>query len=310
MDTSAVLETLGFHLWQTPAERSPVLVFRYVDHPTKSLHDHLFHEVVLIEKGTGIHVTAAGRQTLRAGNLFIIHPQVWHAIEQTDGLTLTNLLIAPELMRQFKDNFDSTDQAFELFHRRRRQPRLHPPIALHATPAQAHSLLELIGFIEKEHKSRTYGWRISTALMTMQVLVLISRIAHGLRQAEPAEPLLPAVREAVSYLEAHFDQTVTLDELADHCAAAPSHLSRQFNRQMGMGINAFIHRLRAEEACRLLRTTRRPIAAISLELGYKDVAYFSRCFHQQTGSPPRAYREGRQEGKTRRTRHHGNGAGG
>ncbi len=291
MRLGAAIETVNFRLWEAQEKDLPALVFRDANHGCMPPHDHLFHEIILIEKGTGVHVTAAGKQVLRPGDLFIIRPQVWHGFEQPNRLSLTNLLIVPKLMRQFKDNFDSTGHTFELFHRRHQQPWLHPPIALHATPAQAHSLFQLICQIEQERASQTHGWRISTALMTMQVLVLISRIAHGLLQSEPAEPLLPAIREAVAYLETHFDRSISLDELADHCAVAPSHLSRQFNRQVGMGINTFIHRLRAEEARRLLRTTRRSVATIALELGYKDVAYFSRCFHRQTGSSPRAYRD-------------------
>jgi AraC-like DNA-binding protein len=57
-----------------------------------------------------------------------------------------------------------------------------------------------------------------------------------------------------------------------------------------MGIVEFVHRTRAEEACRLLRMTEDPVGRIASRVGYDEIAYFSRCFRGQIGQSPRAYR--------------------
>jgi AraC-like DNA-binding protein len=57
----------------------------------------------------------------------------------------------------------------------------------------------------------------------------------------------------------------------------------------------FVHHIRAEEACRLLRFTNEPVTAIAGKVGYDEIAYFSRCFRAQIGRSPRQYRQARHE---------------
>lgn len=97
-----------------------------------------------------------------------------------------------------------------------------------------------------------------------------------------------AVLDVASHLELHFAQPVALHDLAGRVNVSPAHLSRNFGRHMG--IVEFVHQLRCEEACRLLRCTSMPIGQLGLRVGYGEVAYFSRCFRRQTGQSPREYR--------------------
>jgi transcriptional regulator GlxA family with amidase domain len=100
------------------------------------------------------------------------------------------------------------------------------------------------------------------------------------------------VLHAAHHIETHVAEPLTLQSLAQRAGVSGAHLSRSFKKRMGMGVVDYMHRLRTEEACRLLRLTELPITAIALRLGYGEIAYFSRCFKVYTGQSPRAYRAG------------------
>lgn len=59
---------------------------------------------------------------------------------------------------------------------------------------------------------------------------------------------------------------------------------------MGLGLIEYVNTLRIEEACRLLGTRDWSITQIAGEVGYDEIAYFSRCFRKKTGKSASAYR--------------------
>jgi transcriptional regulator GlxA family with amidase domain len=143
------------------------------------------------------------------------------------------------------------------------------------------------------------GWQAGAVVGVLDVLITTARVALGQtgREATPAvsNRAEQAVLDAVSYIETHLDQQLRLPRIAAHVHLSAAHLTRSFARRMGMGVIAFQHRLRSEEACRLLRTADMDVTAIASQLGYSEVAYFSRCFRKHIGVSPSAYRKQRRD---------------
>ena len=81
-------------------------------HSTVAAHDHVFQEVVVVESGTCDHVTAAGRQTLRPGDIIVIRPHVWHAYENPRAMRIINCLFDNSLIRRFGGLLSGVDGAF------------------------------------------------------------------------------------------------------------------------------------------------------------------------------------------------------
>jgi AraC family L-rhamnose operon transcriptional activator RhaR len=264
-------------------------------HTSTNPHDHLFHELVYVEAGAADHETAGGTQKLRPGDLIVIRPQVWHAYANGRGLAIINCLIDNRLMQQLAAFFGRIDGAFELFRRRPRNPRQTPPDVLHASPVQRSVVLECLESIMAEQRSQANGWQDATTAAVLRLLVVVARLrSAGDTNSPRAAPMAgrtdQAVLDAASYLEAHFSEPVSLDDLAGRVHLSPGHLSRSFTARMGMGVVEYTHRLRAEEACRLLRCTEEPVSQIASRVGYDEIAYFSRCFRSQMDQSPTEYR--------------------
>lgn len=99
------------------------------------------------------------------------------------------------------------------------------------------------------------------------------------------------VRDALTFLRLHLDQSFNLDTLAETLGASPSHLSRTCKKALGMTLTDYITRLRIEEAKYLLDHTSNSIAAIASSVGFYDATYFSKVFRKQEGMTPHAYRQ-------------------
>ncbi len=279
-----------------------VHVSRIVDHGANAQHDHLFHEIVLVEAGSALHETVAGRQRLRPGDVIVIRPQVWHGYVQPHSLNIINFLFDARLLQRLDDLLRPTPAMLGLFRQRTPRAALTPPLVLHARPAQYTPLHERMEQIMADQRQQPPGWTASVTLAALDVLVQTARLHHGSDDSTPSTQPRTAEREnssrvrqsvldVAAHLEAHFAQSTTLEQLAELVHLSPGHLSRSFTRQMGLGVVAYQHRLRCEEACRLLRSTDLEISRIAGEVGYDEPAYFSRCFHQQIGRSPRAYRQ-------------------
>ena len=79
-------------------------------------------------------------------------------------------------------------------------------------------------------------------------------------------------------------------ELARRVGVHPVHLSRTWRVYRGGSIARFLHRLRVDEACRLMAEQERPLVDVALEVGFADQPHFTNVFKSVTGSTPRAFR--------------------
>lgn len=118
-----------------------------------------------------------------------------------------------------------------------------------------------------------------------------------LRAAEALAGILPArgacsaaVREAVAHLKLHFRDKVRLNEYAERYHLNPVYFGQQFKRETGHGFNAYVHRIRVDEARKLLKWTDMKVSDIALGLGYHDSEYFTAKFKTLTGECPSDYR--------------------
>lgn len=92
------------------------------------------------------------------------------------------------------------------------------------------------------------------------------------------------------YLEAHYLENISLEELAKRYGVSFSYLSRTFKKETGTGMMEFLTALRIQEACELLEKGMRTADA-GAAVGFDDPKYFSRVFRKEKGMSPSEYRE-------------------
>jgi two-component system response regulator YesN len=111
--------------------------------------------------------------------------------------------------------------------------------------------------------------------------------AAGDIQLRPHAHVLKLAQE---FIAAHYAQSITLEQIADHVALSPPYFSRIFKQEMGCTFVEYLTRVRMDEARRLLRTTTLSLAEISYAVGYQNPNYFSEVFKSLEGMTASAYR--------------------
>lgn len=92
------------------------------------------------------------------------------------------------------------------------------------------------------------------------------------------------------YLEEHYQQRISLDELAEQFYINKYYLTRIFKEYYGVSVNSYLQQLRITQAKQLLRFTNLPVEQIAAQCGIPDPNYFSRAFRKVEGVSPGQFR--------------------
>jgi len=130
---------------------------------------------------------------------------------------------------------------------------------------------------------------IREALQTM-----VKRLDKLPPEAEAEEQSVSAgsfiVNQAISFMETHYQQKLTLQEVADCCYVSQWHLSKLLNRFAEKSFYDILNAIRIRKAKELLLNPRLKIGDISDMVGYADTAHFARTFKKLEGVSANTYR--------------------
>lgn len=99
-----------------------------------------------------------------------------------------------------------------------------------------------------------------------------------------------ALTRALLYLEHHYREHVTLQNLCTFCNCSSSYMSHMFKQQIGKSIREYVNELRINEAKMLLKSTNLPITDIALNVGFSSSNYFANVFREYCNCSPTDYR--------------------
>ena len=110
-------------------------------------------------------------------------------------------------------------------------------------------------------------------------------LESGLRQQ------LEARFRADAHLKADYAAFVeTIEALGELAAMSRASYARRFREAAGMTVFEFMTRTRMAIACDLLRSTRRNVGDICMEVGYQSEAAFGKAFKKHMAEMPGQYR--------------------
>lgn len=123
------------------------------------------------------------------------------------------------------------------------------------------------------------------ALTLLQNEILTACLENGYSQ----EPLT-YTKLAIHYMEANYQQDISLRFLADELHLNPRYFSTLFKRVEGISPIDYLTNIRIEKAKELLRLPGLPASEISGMVGYNDARYFYKVFKKHTGLSPSEFR--------------------
>lgn len=138
------------------------------------------------------------------------------------------------------------------------------------------------------------GWYLTSKLLLLEIFVFMASHHMLLPVKDVMSPdnvrKILRYKTIVSYIEEHYQEPVSLRQLADAIPCNSQYLCRFFKEIAGVSPVQYLISYRLERACALLLRTASPVTEIALDCGFENISYFIRKFKAQKGCTPGEYR--------------------
>lgn len=106
----------------------------------------------------------------------------------------------------------------------------------------------------------------------------------------PAGSHKQEVLSALAFIDGHYSEKLSLEDIADHVQLNKSYLCRLFKQKTGMSVFSYINQVRMQKAAQLLtQKGAGSVTEIAAAVGIEDSFYFTRKFKEFFGRSPREY---------------------
>ncbi|MBR1906806.1 MAG: helix-turn-helix transcriptional regulator [Clostridiales bacterium] len=148
--------------------------------------------------------------------------------------------------------------------------------------------------IVSEMKSSRYSKELMIQTLTVELMINLSRAMRNEWEENirvktgKAKELVAIARQ---YMDANFDQGVTVAQAAQYVFLSQGYFTRAFVHEMGISPMNYLMKKRIERACSLLENNEIKVSAISLQSGFSSPQRFNVAFRKLMGMTPMEYRK-------------------
>lgn len=256
------------------SERAKLL---YVSHTqyskewNSSQHTHSCAELFFIIGGSGAFEVQKSQFPVALNDLVVVNSGVPHRETSQTHNPMEYIVLGVEGLEAFADI-----SGYALIH-------------LHADQASIGNCLRLM--LLEMRAGQTGCESICQHLLEIILLQLLRRDDFALSSAPSGPKASRECNLVRRYLDNHFKESITLDQLASMVHINKYYLSHAFQKEYNTSpINYLIQR-RIEESRFLLSETDHSLSHIAQVLGFSSLSYFSQSFRKAEGISPLEYRK-------------------
>jgi AraC-like DNA-binding protein len=165
-------------------------------------------------------------------------------------------------------------------------------VFLHHSP-----ILQIFYLLAEESTQRCSMPVFEGLLLTLMRMVLrdIQEKQYLLQEVPPHEEgsssMDDPLGQAIQYVETHYTQPLTIDEVARRFFMSRAQSTRKFRERTGRSFVEFLNAKRLEQAARLLTETDWTAVMIARYVGFASAVYFHHVFMQEKAVSPMQFRE-------------------
>jgi len=242
-------------------------------------HYHDFHEIMLVESGSGVHIFNDHPYTLTAGTVCFVRASDHHLFENVENLRLTNVLFrSPKAFRFIQDVGHFLPQEHHY------QSQIHWQLSPHVLA----QVLECIAQLEALPDSIEMEHIATRESLFLQLLILLYQDCFQPQLRDTSEN---KVNQLLQWLQSHYSEEVNWTEAAERFSLALRTLHRQMNHYTGLTPQRYLNRLRLLEARRRLHHSDQSITDIAYACGFSDSNHFSTQFRREFSVSPKLMRD-------------------
>lgn len=270
---------------------SPVNLNIYVNRhkspqwPTASHHHyHEVYELYYLYEGDRLYYIAGKTYRVARGNFVLIPPYENHSTGKFSPVGYDRFLL--HFSREYIDRLIAKSGG-SIADALRREERIFP------IEFQKQGFVEaLLAAMLTEYEERAPGSEQFLEAAVTQLLLLIGRSGTnaGVNEQYDADTVHKTISEAIAYINFHYAESLSLDDMAAHFFVSPGYFSHAFKRITGLPFVKYVNGVRIKEAQRLLRSRDITVAATAEAVGYAGTTHFGRVFKEITGVTPMEYK--------------------
>lgn len=248
-------------------------------------HDHDFTEITYILSGKGQYFVEGITYDVKAGDLIICNAGVRHHNIVTNKKEPTEEFFVGFTDYHLKElppnTMDLKDHSY----------LVHTDTELHQ------NLSKLCYAMLTENESNQAGKYFMLKAYLIQFLLLIIRQNA---EPQPKQENYPfdthnknyVVNQIVSYFDTHYNEKISLDQIAQTMYLSPVYLSKIFKEETGESPINYLIKIRLEKAKDMLSAPNpESIKTIANQVGYEDAYHFSKLFKKYYGVSPLYYQK-------------------
>jgi AraC-like DNA-binding protein len=256
-------------------------IFHQFEAAPIEVHWHEFYELSLIMAGEGSHVFNGEHYELKPGSIFLLTPADFHGLFQLPGVVfeIYNVIFSEELLEEELRHllFDNNRSYLTTF-----------------TGPLFDKVVESYRRIDSELSRQQPGHRLVVRGELTTLLVELARqgvtIMPVPERGGVSDFSHPAIRKAITLIQHHFREDISLPEIAGLVRLNPNYFSERFKAFTGSSFQRYLINLRLEFAASLLRVSQVPVTEICYASGFKTLSHFERVFKLKFHQTPYAYR--------------------
>lgn len=118
---------------------------------------------------------------------------------------------------------------------------------------------------------------------------IVEIMTEELDKMKKAANMSRKMYQILNYLDEHYMEDLTQEELARRFDWNPSYLSQMFRKELGITYKDYINERKLKKAKELLEEGKLSVEQIAELTGFKSANYFYKIFKKKTGMKPREY---------------------
>jgi AraC-like DNA-binding protein len=236
------------------------------------LHSHM--ELIYVVSGT-INVTISNKtKELNSGDFAIVFPNTLHSYASNTSESSCSILIAICSLNLTGDFFKKITSYYPT------NPFISSDMLHENVPL---AMLEL----EKERRGEI-NFNACSAFLHL-ILSRTTPLFDLVKNKETENYDL--TYQIVTYVSEHFQEDLTLTELAAHLNINKYYLSRLFSTKLNTNFNKYLNYIRLNYALTLIQSSSYTLTRISIDSGFESQRTFNRAFREVFHLSPSEYRQ-------------------
>lgn len=256
--------------------------YRYMDEV--ELHHHDFYEIYMLLRGSVSYTVENRIFHMRAGDLMLISPLELHQarVDSNDEpYERIVLWVDRGYLESLSSPHTSLTRCFDTTIPGHTNLLRLPG----ATGAPLRTTVDKLCALKA---SKDYGSDLLAQSALMELLVGLNRAAADRGDARPVGTSDQVVDAVLHYINEHYSEPLTLDQLSEKFFISKYHLLRKFDAQVGTTVHRYILQKRLLNAKQLLAGGVPP-NEVCQYCGFGDYANFYRAFRAEYNQTPRQY---------------------